>query len=64
MTCTPQVEMNSKQVGRWMDDEYIGRVRWLAFDVFGTVVDLAGSLSGPVGEFLGAQGSGDAGGQG
>ena len=35
----------------------LGRVRWLAFDVFGTVMDLTGSLSGPVGDFLRAQGS-------
>ena len=26
--------MNSKQVGRWMDDEYIGRVKWMAFGPF------------------------------
>ncbi len=40
-----------------MADGYLGRVRWLAFDVFGTVMDLTGSLSGPVGEFLRAHGS-------
>ena len=40
-----------------MVDGGFGRVRWLAFDVFGTVMDLTGSLSGPVGEFLRAYGS-------
>ena len=41
-----------------MADGILGRVRWLAFDVFGTVMDLGGSLSGPVGDFLRAHGSG------
>ena len=41
----------------------LGRVRWLAFDVFGTVMDFAGSLSGPVGEFLRAHGSAMSGGR-
>ncbi len=41
-----------------MADVNIERVRWLAFDVFGTVLDLTGSLEGPVGVFLRAQGSG------
>ncbi len=40
-----------------MADGCLGRVRWLAFDVFGTVMDLTGSLSGPVGDFLRAHGS-------
>ena len=40
-----------------MAEQYLGRVRWLAFDVFGTVMDLTGSLSGPVGDFLRAHGS-------
>ena len=40
-----------------MAERYPGRVRWLAFDVFGTVMDLTGSLSGPVGDFLRAHGS-------
>ena len=47
-----------------MGDRDLGRVRWLAFDVFGTVMDLAGSLSGPVGDFLRAQGSAMPGGRG
>ena len=40
-----------------MADGCLRRVRWLAFDVFGTVMDLTGSLSGPVGDFLRAHGS-------
>ena len=40
-----------------MAERYLGRVRWLAFDVFGTVMDLGGSLSWPVGDFLRAHGS-------
>ena len=33
------------------------RVKYLAFDIFGTVLDLRGSLAGPAGEFLAAHGS-------
>ncbi len=33
-------------------------VKYLAFDIFGTVMDLTGSLIGPVGDFLDAHGSG------
>ena len=33
------------------------RVKYLAFDIFGTVMDLTGSLTGPVGAFLAAHGS-------
>ena len=33
------------------------RVKFLTFDIFGTVMDLTGSLSGPAGEFLAASGS-------
>ena len=40
-----------------MVDEYLARVRFLAFDIFGTVMDLTGSLTGPVGDFLAAHGS-------
>ena len=40
-----------------MTDVNLDRIRWLSFDVFGTVLDLTGSLTGPVGEFLRAQGS-------
>ncbi len=47
-----------------MADGNFRRVRWLAFDVFGTVMDLTGSLSGPVGEFLRAQGAEMSGGRG
>ena len=32
-------------------------VKYLAFDIFGTVMDLTGSLTGPVEEFLSAHGS-------
>ena len=34
------------------------RVKFLTFDIFGTVMDLTGSLSGPAGDFLAANGSG------
>ena len=34
------------------------RVKYLTFDIFGTVMDLSGSLAGPAGEFLAAHGSG------
>ena len=40
-----------------MDDEAFWRVKYLAFDIFGTVMDLTGSLTGPVGDFLIAHGS-------
>ena len=40
-----------------MADGPFGRVKYLAFDIFGTVMDLTGSLSGPVGDFLAAHGS-------
>ena len=40
-----------------MDDEAFSRVKFLAFDIFGTVMDLTGSLTGPVGDFLAAHGS-------
>ena len=35
----------------------LARVKYLTFDIFGTVMDLSGSLTGPAGEFLAAQGS-------
>ncbi len=40
-----------------MADENLIRVKYLAFDIFGTVMDLTGSLTGPVEEFLAAHGS-------
>ena len=40
-----------------MPDEAFSRVKYLAFDIFGTVMDLTGSLSDPVGDFLAARGS-------
>ena len=33
------------------------RVKYLAFDIFGTVMNLSGSLTGPAGDFLAAHGS-------
>ena len=33
------------------------RVKYLTFDIFGTVMDLTGSLAGPAGDFLAAHGS-------
>ena len=33
------------------------RVKYLTFDIFGTVMDLTGSLAGPAGDFLAANGS-------
>ena len=33
------------------------RVKYLAFDIFGTVMDLTSSLAGPAGDFLAAHGS-------
>ncbi len=41
-----------------MPDGYLARVKYLTFDIFGTVMDLRGSLAGPAGEFLAAHGSG------
>ena len=41
-----------------MPDETLARVKYLTFDIFGTVMDLTGSLAGPAGEFLAAHGSG------
>ncbi len=41
-----------------MSDAFLTRVKFLTFDIFGTVMDLSGSLSGPAGEFLAAHGSG------
>ena len=40
-----------------MVDGPLTRVKYLAFDIFGTVMDLTGSLTGPVDDFLGSQGS-------
>ena len=40
-----------------MADNPIAGVNTLAFDIFGTVLDLGGSLAGPAGEFLAAHGS-------
>ena len=40
-----------------MADGFLARVNCLTFDIFGTVMDLAGSLAGPAGEFLAAHGS-------
>lgn len=41
-----------------MPDDSLAPVEYLTFDIFGTVMDLAGSLAGPAGEFLAAHGSG------
>ena len=41
-----------------MADRSLARVNYLTFDIFGTVMDLSGSLAGPAGDFLAAQGSG------
>ena len=41
-----------------MPDDSLARVKYLTFDIFGTVMDLTGSLAGPAGEFLAAHGSG------
>lgn len=35
-----------------MADGFLARVNCLTFDIFGTVMNLAGSLAGPAGEFL------------
>ena len=40
-----------------MADGRFAGVKYLAFDIFGTVMDLTGSLTGPVGNFLAAHGS-------
>ena len=40
-----------------MADGFLARVNCLTFDIFGTVMDLSGSLTGPAGEFLAAHGS-------
>ncbi len=40
-----------------MANESLARVRHLTFDIFGTVLDLTGSLAPPAGEFLAAHGS-------
>lgn len=40
-----------------MTDNPLARVNTLVFDIFGTVLDLGGSLSGPAGKFLAEHGS-------
>ena len=40
-----------------MADQSLERVKFLTFDIFGTVMDLTGSLAGPAGNFLAANGS-------
>ena len=40
-----------------MADHSLERVKFLTFDIFGTVMDLTGSLTGPAGDFLAANGS-------
>ena len=40
-----------------MADGPFARVKYLALDIFGTVMDLSGSLAGPTGDFLAAHGS-------
>ena len=40
-----------------MADLSLERIKFLTFDIFGTVMDLTGSLAGPAGEFLAANGS-------
>ena len=40
-----------------MADGFLARVNCLTFDIFGTVMDLSGSLAGPAEEFLAAHGS-------
>lgn len=40
-----------------MPNELLARVKYLTFDIFGTVMDLTGSLAGPAGDFLAAHGS-------
>ncbi len=40
-----------------MTTQSLERVKFLTFDIFGTVMDLTGSLAGPAGDFLAANGS-------
>ena len=40
-----------------MVDGRLARVKYLAFDIFGTVIDLKGSLASPAADFLAAHGS-------
>ena len=40
-----------------MADHSLERVKYLTFDIFGTVMDLTGSLAGPAGDFLATNGS-------
>ena len=40
-----------------MAEGFLARVNHFTFDIFGTVMDLGGSLAGPAGEFLSAHGS-------
>ena len=40
-----------------MPEGFLARVNYLTFDIFGTVMDLGGSLASPAGEFLSAHGS-------
>jgi 2-haloacid dehalogenase len=40
-----------------MADGFLARVNYLTFDIFGTVMDLTGSLAGPAGDFLAVRGS-------
>ena len=40
-----------------MADGFLARVNYLSFDIFGTVMDLSGSLAGPAGDFLSAHDS-------
>ena len=40
-----------------MADHSLERVKFLTFDIFGTVMDLTGSLAGPAGDFLAVNGS-------
>jgi 2-haloacid dehalogenase len=40
-----------------MSDDSLARVKFLTFDIFGTVLNLTGSLAPPAGEFLAAHGS-------
>ena len=40
-----------------MSGHSLERVKFLTFDIFGTVMDLTGSLAGPAGDFLAANGS-------
>ena len=40
-----------------MEENSLDRVKFLTFDIFGTVMDLTDSLAGPAGDFLAASGS-------